>query len=159
MMQKNKIMKGFSNIKYAENTAGEMQVRIHLEKCDTNFVPRLSKKANIAEYAKKINTNAITFEAWQNDELIGVVAAYFNDKENKRGFITNVSTIKQYEGMGIGSRLIKMCIEYAKANNYRSILLEVNKENNTAIQLYNKYGFVKTGETGGLMQMKLDLYL
>ena len=150
-------MKDFSNIKYAENTAGEIQVRTHLENCDTNFVPRLSNKVNIAEYAKKINTNAITFEAWQNDELIGLIAAYFNNKENKSGFITTVSTIKQYEGMGIGSRLIKMCIDYAKSNDYRSILLEVNKENNTAIQLYNKYGFVKTEQTGESLLMKLYL--
>lgn len=150
-------MKDLLKIKYERNTAGESQVRSHLEKCDSNFVPRLSEKVDIAQYAKKIIINAVTFEAWQDDEITGLIAAYFNDTKNKNGYITNVSILKQYEGQGIGSQLMKMCIEYAKEINYNNILLEVYKGNNNAINLYTKYGFLKAQSTKNLLQMKLNL--
>lgn len=150
-------MEDFSNIKYDENTASESQIRIHLEKCDSHFVLALSKKINISDYAKKIRTNAVTFEAWVDNKLIGLVAAYFNSSENAQGFITSVSTYKQFEGKGVGSHLIKMCIEYAKANKFQSLSLEVNKVSSPAIKLYHKYGFIKTGEKEKLLLMKLYL--
>jgi ribosomal protein S18 acetylase RimI-like enzyme len=150
-------MNDLSDIKYAKSTAGEAQMLAHFEKCDTNFVELLSQKINIKEYAVKIITNAVTFEAWNNNELAGLLAVYFNDIEKKTGFITNVSIAKTYEGNGIGSGLINMCIEYGKLNNYQYISLEVNKESHTAIHLYSKYGFIKTAETGDSLLMSLKL--
>ena len=142
---------------YKQNTATDSQVLTHLLKCDNDFVQTLSKKVDIPAYSTRIVQNSITFEAWENDELVGLVAAYFNDQVNKTGFITNVSTVKDQMGKGIASNLMKRCIEYAEENNFREIGLEVSAENENAIQLYKKFNFIQSAIKDDLIIMKLNL--
>lgn len=56
-----------------------------------------------------------------------------------------ISIIKDYWGLGIGSELTKACIEAAKKAGYLQIELDVVSENESAISLYRKYGFVEFG--------------
>ena len=142
---------------YKQNTATDSQVLTHLLKCDNDFVQTLSKKVDIPAYSTRIVQNSITFEAWENDELVGLVAAYFNDQVNKTGFITNVSTVKDQMGKGIALNLMKRCIEYAEENNFRDIGLEVSAENENAIQLYKKFNFIQSAIKDDLIIMKLNL--
>jgi ribosomal protein S18 acetylase RimI-like enzyme len=127
---------------YITKTATEKDIYLHLNKCNNSFVPPLNTRINIADYAKKIFNNAVTFEAWREKELIGLIAIYFN-KETNIGFITNVSVMKEYMGSGIASNLIKMCIEYAEKFNYNEIKLEVYKDNKPAVNFYKKYNFTQ----------------
>ena len=146
-----------SSIQYTINTSTALQVFNHLKNCDDKFISGLSAKVDLKKYAEKIHNNAVTFEAWKDDELVGLVAAYINNIQTKTAFITNVSTIKNLGEKGIGSALIKMCIDYATANNYLAILLEVNTQNFAAIRLYEKYNFITTEEKSETLQMKLNL--
>jgi len=57
-------------------------------------------------------------------------------------FINYVCVDKDYRRKGIGSKLIKKCIETAKKEN-KNLLLTVNIDNNQALNLYNKFGFRK----------------
>jgi len=150
-------MNDILNIQYKSGTATPAEIAAHLKNCDTNFVTSLSKKVDLSQYAVKIKTNAVTFEAWQKEQLVGLIAAYFNDEAKRTGYITNVSTVKNYEGAGIGTQLMKNCIDHAIKNNYFEIVLEVNAASTPAIKLYNKFGFVKTSEENGSMRMKLNL--
>ncbi len=145
------------HIIYKIQTAGYTEVFGHLEKCDENFIPRLSKVTDIGAYSQKIAENSVTFEAWVGGELVGLVAAYFNDEKKQTGFITNVSTIKEYFGKGIAAQLIKNCISYGTEQQFGAISLEVNQNNNNAIQLYKKYDFLPIAEKGDLVIMKKDL--
>lgn len=146
-----------NNIIYTIQTAGYNDVFAHLEKCDENFTPRLSKGTDIAAYSQKIVKNSVTFEAWAGTELIGLVAAYFNDEKKHTGFITNVSTVKEYFGRGIAAQLMKNCIGYGIEQQFGLIALEVAKNNTSAIQLYKKYNFLPVDEKGDLIIMKKDL--
>jgi len=146
-----------NNIIYKVQTADHNEVLGHLEKCDENFTPRLSKGRDIAAYSQKIVKNSVTFEAWAGTELIGLVAAYFNDEKKITGFITNVSTLKEYFGKGIATQLMKNCISYGKEQQFDAITLEVAKNNNSAIQLYKKYDFLPVAEKGHMVIMKKDL--
>jgi ribosomal protein S18 acetylase RimI-like enzyme len=132
-------------------------VQHHLNKCKDNFIPALHETVDIAEYSKKIVENAVTFEAWIQDELVGLVAAYLNDRENRTGFISNVSVLKEYAGKGIASQLINNCIEFARENKFREILLEVNGNNLQAVKLYEKYHFTQQDSKAGLKIMSLHL--
>lgn len=108
---------------------------------DSDFEPNLSKKVDLSTFAIKMIKNSVRFEAWNEGKLIGIVACYFNDLLNLRGFITHVSVTKEHKGMGISKELLKMCINYGEAKGYRYIDLEVDKKNNIAYQLYKKVGF------------------
>lgn len=129
-----------SVISYFTNVSDEKDVLIHLEACDNNFIPSLSSKVNIPEYSKKLVNKSVRFEAWDRLLLVGLVAIYFNEAE--KGFISNVSLVKEYQGSGIAKRLINICIGYSTEKNIESIELEVNLNNIVALNLYYKLGFV-----------------
>lgn len=131
-------------IKYKINTASESDVHLHLSNCSQDFEPPLDKKVDILEYSKKIAERSTTFEAWAENNLVGLVAAYLNDQQSGKGFITSVSTLKEYLGNGIASKLVANCLEYANESNFSEINLEVNANNQKAIKLYEKFNFTQT---------------
>jgi Acetyltransferases len=130
-----------SNPIYKTKTASKEEIYLHLKECKDDFIPPLDQTVNLSEYSEKIKTKALTFEAWINNELAGLVAAYFNDTIHHSGYVTNVSVIKQYKGKGIAKELMNRCIEYATQNNFLQITLEVADDNDKAIQLYKKLNF------------------
>ncbi|MFE3846677.1 GNAT family N-acetyltransferase [Flavobacterium sp. LB3P45] len=128
-------------IDYEIKKASQKDLYLHLEMCDHLFVPLLSDKVNLHDYAQKIYKKSQTFEAWHDKKLVGLIAVYFNDSQSKKGYITNVSVLENYINKGIASQLIKMTKEYAKNNDFTKISLEVHSKNKNAITLYKKQGF------------------
>lgn len=106
---------------------------------------------------KKIAQNSVTFEAWLNEELVGLIAAYINDEKKQTAFITNVSLIKEFGGRGIASQLLTNCIIFTKAQNFKEIVLEVNGKNLQALKLYEKFHFSEKATKGDLKIMHLNL--
>lgn len=99
----------------------------------------------------------MTFEAWFGDTLVGLVAAYLNDQSRQSGYITNVSVLKNFEGRGIGSILMRMCLKKSIQEKFQVILLETNKDKNRAIKMYHDFGFREFDQNGDLVMMKLNL--
>lgn len=128
-------------IDYKIKKALQRDLYLHLEMCDHLFVPSLSNKVNLHDYAQKLYEKSQTFEAWHKKELVGIIAVYFNDNQSKKGYITNVSILENYMNKSIASQLIKMTKEYARNNDFTKILLEVQSKNYNAIALYKKHHF------------------
>lgn len=143
-------------IKYRVGTVDMDDIIAHLKECKDDFFPPLDQKVNIDDYSRKIIEKAVTFEAWYGDRLIGLIAVYLNDANSISGFITNVSTLKDFLGKGIASRLLQMCINYSMRKNFREILLEVSAESK-AVPLYLKYGFEHIDDKNEMMIMRLNL--
>ena len=139
------------------NTATEKQVAIHLLRCDADFVPPLSSRVEINDYAKKISANATKFEAWVGRTLVGLVAAYCNDATNRIAHITSVSVLRAWTGKGIASHLLGRCIEHAKMSGMRRLTLEVAKANLPAVTRYKKNGFLAEKSRKGFVSMSLSL--
>lgn len=129
-------------VEYLSNKASQVEIAEHLCRCDEDFVPPLSGRVEIHGYAQKIASTATRFETWSGGTLVGLVAAYCNDRETRIAYITSVSVLKAFTGKGIAARLVKQCIEHAKASGMRQISLEVAIDNAPAIRLYEKCGFV-----------------
>lgn len=146
-----------STILYKINTAAYQDVYRHLLDCNENFIPKLSLETGIAAYSSKIVQNCVTFEAWENGELAGLIAAYFNDSSKKAGFITSVSTVNRLTGKGIASTLLKQCIAYGEEKEFNEIGLEVSPENTVAVKLYEKYGFIRSALKNDRVFMKKKL--
>ncbi len=83
---------------YTINCAEKDDVQHHLMECDKSFIPPLSLKVNIEDYAQKIVEKADTFEAWVDGKLIGLIAAYCNNLEDREAYITNVSVVESFGG-------------------------------------------------------------
>lgn len=56
-----------------------------------------------------------------------------------------VSVDKNYRGLGIGKALLYACIECAKLAGYSQMELQVVADNDRAVRLYQKAGFVEFG--------------
>lgn len=141
-------------VEYKIKSADKNQIMHHLEECNNSFVPLLSERVDIAEYSAKIADKAVTFEAWEKNKLVGLVAAYIN-KDLLTVFITNVSVLKQYAGKGIAKQLMVHCIEYVGKNSFKNIQLEVSKNNTKAISLYKGLNFIEYGSRGETLLMEL----
>ena len=115
-------------------------IRNHLEVCKNNFIPKLTAYVNLTEYSQKIFLSADKFERFEDNELIGLIAAYPNETK-KIAFITNVSVDKTHSKKGIGTSLLNECIEYYKNKKYEGINLEVFRQNKNAISFYLKHNF------------------
>lgn len=127
-------------IDYTIKKATEQQLLLHLEKCDHNFIPALSTRVNLPEYANKLFEKACNFEAFDGSILIGVVAMYV-DFASRKGFVSNVSVLQNYSGKGVGSTLMRNAIAYSLENQLSQIQLEVNQNNKAALALYQSLGF------------------
>lgn len=127
-------------ISYKINQSDYEAIKKHLNVCDVYFVPKLSDKVKIDEYAIKIKNNATRVEAWNEDTLVGLVAFYYNI-EKPYAFITNVSILNEFKGMGIAKKLMQEVINQSQHLKIKEIELEVNKFNSNAINLYKFFNF------------------
>ena len=144
-------------VEFELNRASEAQVAEHLTHSDADFLPPLSTRIGIDDYARKIADKAMRFEAWSGDQLVGLVAAYCNDREQYIAYITSVSVSREWSGKGIAVSLMQQCIAYAKTTGMRKISLEVASDNTPARSLYEKCGFVVSGTNAPFVTMELYL--
>ena len=138
-------------INYKTNTATIANIVSHLKSCEESFFLDLESRVDIDEYSKKIKENAVLFEAWINDQLVGLLATYYNRIEDKTAYITNMSVSKKHQKMGIASMLMMQCIEYGLTRNFETIQLEVSANNINALQLYSKFDFHKSLHKNGYL--------
>ena len=146
-----------SPVTYQTKTATEKNIFLHLEDCDNNFTPPLSERTDLASYAKKLFERSVTFEAWRDDRLIGLIAAYLSSGDIRSAFITNISVTKEFTGRGIASRLLRNCIAHCTKNSYFVINLEVNRNNSRAISFYEKHQFKQSGAREDSLVLTLNL--
>lgn len=120
--------------------ASAEQVAEHLTLCDSSFIPPLSDRVNITDYARKVTTFALCIEGWHNGSLIGLICMYCDDFE-KGAFITNVSVIPAFRGKGVANLLMSHAIEKVREKGISKINLEVDNTNEPAQCLYRRFGF------------------
>ena len=145
-----------TGVNYTVKTASEHDISSHLSICNYSFRPPLSQRVDLNEYSKKIFDKAVTFEAWHGKDLIGLLAAYFNDSVSNSGFITSISVTNDYMGKGIATTLMNSCLSYARQCGIKNITLEVINTNLQAISLYKKFGFEETEIRGNTVLMNLN---
>lgn len=82
-------------------------------------------------------------------EFIGEGALVFDASDpdytipNKRIYVSRMIVKKECRGRGIGSEILQFLINKAKEMDYHEITLGVDKDNTTALHLYNKFGFTE----------------
>lgn len=131
-------------------------VMIHLLTCDDQFIPSLSSRLDIIKYATKIVENAITFEAWVDDELVGLIATYCNSADRTVAYITSVSVLQKWHNKGIATQLLVNCIDAVVGLGFKSMQLEVGISNERAVCFYAKHGFSTLSHEGNIQKMSVN---
>lgn len=146
-----------SDLGFRESAASAAAVSAHLKACDAAFVPKLSDRLDIDAYAEKIVGNAVTFEAWQEDLLVGLVAVYINDPARQTSYVTNVTVEPLLMGKHVAAALFERCLARARGEGFEVMKLEVGRENQRAIRFYEKFGFRIMDKQSAMLEMSLNL--
>jgi ribosomal protein S18 acetylase RimI-like enzyme len=142
------MISNLADFEFSINESKEADILRHLKACDRFFEPPLHTYVNIENYTGKIFLHAVRIECWHNNELIGLVAIYLNDVKSGKGYITNVSVLPGYSGRGIAKKLLQLAIAKAAEKQFERVALEVNRQNQKAIGLYEQMGFTTSKYVG-----------
>ena len=82
------------------------------------------------------------FFAKLNGEVIGTVAL-MPTRDPKVYELTKMAVSPKQRGFKIGQQLVQYCIDFAKSNNFNSLMLYSNTKLENAIYIYRKYGFIE----------------
>ncbi|NTW22347.1 GNAT family N-acetyltransferase [Candidatus Falkowbacteria bacterium] len=145
-----------AQVRYAKGTASAQAIAEHLLACQNDFIPPLNETVDIEGYAQKLADKATTFEAWTDDGLVGLLAAYLN-LDTAEAYISNVSVGSDFRGLGLAKSLVGQFLDEARQAGLRLAKLEVSKLNQPARKLYGKLGFIESiAESDKIfMEMKL----
>ncbi|XP_022661550.1 N-alpha-acetyltransferase 50-like [Varroa jacobsoni] len=82
--------------------------------------------------------------AYCNDIVVGAVCCRVDKTEmgQRRLYIMTLGCLAPYRRLGIGTKLLKHVLEYAKKDgNFNSIYLHVQVQNDCALKFYDRFDF------------------
>ena len=91
-----------------------------------------------------------TFVAVADGQDVGMVRGGEDRDEPTSAWLISMWVAPTHRGMGVGGALIDSVVEWARAEGYARMKLDVGDANEAAIRLYAKKGFRETGEVGRL---------
>ncbi len=104
------------------------------------YIKEWESTADDFSYYHKTLKQGLSFGAYINDQLVGV-ALVERKSWNNSFVISLIHVSEQYQGQGIGSRLLAQVKETALTNQIRIISLETQNTNVNAIEFYKKNGY------------------
>lgn len=129
------------NYSIIDKSIGKDNVVEILTQYDSYFIPKISERNNLIEYAEKLASNATFIIAKKFNIIVGFAAFYFNPAP-KSSYLTLIAVNKDFQGMEIGKSLINELILFCRTNNSAGILLEMRANDSKLINFYTKLGFV-----------------
>lgn len=84
------------------------------------------------------------FTAWLSEERAGAIWLNGGGELGGRTFTLGIAVLPQYQGQGIGTRLMEYALRFCAENHALSLDLKVHPANEKAIRLYRRFGFEPT---------------
>lgn len=146
-----------------------IKVKLHREaaSAETHYMARYPEDGQfnlerITDMLKTIEESERDFmvSAYIGDELIGdlgVTVVRPHIKYLHRGYL-GMSIRQKYVGMGLGSFMMKVALEQAKANGFEQVELGVFSDNDRARHVYKKMGFKEYGMNPRAFKLKDGTY-
>ena len=73
-----------------------------------------------------------------------VVGTVTTRKEGEVEWVTAFAVAPNKQGQGIGTQILNLVKDYTVRNGEKTILLDVEIENSSALRVYEKAGFIKS---------------
>jgi len=104
--------------------------------------------------------NSLYLVAVHNDKIIGTMGIEGNNMlKVKHTASIGISLRKEWQGLGLGRKLMEVAINWAKNNTGLELIwLEVLSPNTHAIKLYEKLGFMEAGRQKDFFKLPQDRY-
>jgi len=117
-----------------EDEAAELQER----RSESYFAAVLHEKTILVAESDRVLVGYVQF----GDVAIPEIEARNGDRELHRLYVERAS-----QGQGIGRRLLEAALEHPRLSEARRIFLQVWDENESAVRLYESFGFRRIGTT------------
>jgi len=108
---------------------------------DSLSIPPLSHRMNLMEFAKKLQENATIFEYRNERKVVALNAVYVN-KYPVDSYATSLAVLPEYEGFGLGAKLILKAIKYCKEYGSEGYRLQMRLSNKSMLDFYLRMGFI-----------------
>ena len=92
------------------------------------------------------NPDVIALKILKDADLLAYLVAF---QQHRELLIANVAVHEHYRGMGLGSRLLRECLNRAREAGLTYAVLDVRDSNTVAQKLYRKLGFRVFGRRAG----------
>ena len=97
-----------------------------------------------------IDKGGFIFYAKLNDEIVGTASLL---KKNDSVFeLGKMAVAEKARGFGIGTLLLEHCLNVAKQKQIKTLILYSNRQLESALHLYRKYGFYEIELEAGLYE-------
>lgn len=107
---------------------------------DELSIPPLSHRMDLYEFAKKIRQKATIFEYKNEGKVVALNAVYVN-KYPLDSYATSLAVLPEFEGYGLGAKLILKAINYCKEYGSEGYRLQMRKSNSVMLDFYHKMKF------------------
>jgi len=101
---------------------------------------------------------SIMLSAWRGNELIADASLHSMPRRMSHRAELGISVVKDEWNKGIGGMLLEKLIQFAKDADIEIIELSVRSDNNSAIHLYEKYGFKRIGTYPAFFKIENNYY-
>lgn len=89
---------------------------------------------------KALATRTLFVAINEKDKIIGFVAGHATTRWDCEGELQWINVIPEYQGMGVSGQLLTKMMEWFSEQNITSICVNVEPDNEKAIQFYKKHG-------------------
>ncbi len=93
--------------------------------------------------------------AVKNGEVVGTVG--IRDMGGDQAKLNRMFVNSDFHGLGIGQKLIEVALDYAKAQEFKEVILNTHELMTRAHRFYEKNGFRQTGKEGDKFNYRLVL--
>ena len=140
-----------------EETSNRFEIDNIIRKCDIAFGEySIIKREKYPALLDKIFYRGHFLFAHQKD-IMGYCAIYANDFINRTAYITLIVVRNEFQGKHVGRDLLKRALEIATNYGMDSCVLEVRKNNISAIRFYESNGFEKLNGDDRIYHMRINL--
>jgi len=114
-----------------------------------------TKEENIRDWLETVlGEDTLNVIAWHDEEAVGHVVLVGDDDG---GYELAIFVLQEYQGAGIGTALVRTVLGAAQREGVEHVWLSVERWNSPAVALYEKIGFVTTGDERFEKMMALRL--
>ena len=115
-----------------------------IESFSNKFKPPISRRVKIDDYCEKLLKKAAIFIARENHIVVGVIAFYCNDEDQKQAYLSYFYVRPENRSKGIGQTLLRKAILHSQTCGMKSMRLETWVDSRS-IFLYRRHGFRQEG--------------
>lgn len=148
-------IKDFSN-DYTVRALGESDIDMIFSLCSSNVLfyqyhPPFVTKESISKDMKalpphKTYNDKLYFGFFRNHKLVAVMDLIVGYPNEETAFIGFFMVACEYQGQGVGSRIIEHCMHVIKRAGFHLVRLGIDDGNPQSERFWRKNKFVKTGQ-------------